>query len=137
MNMRYRNLLVALALPVMMLAATNTLKAQQDTTVPQNNVVMNAYTYTPVLYQRGTSSANMRLFPNPASGATNIYINSIKGEDNGQVVIYNTNGTPVYKNIIKTGNNSVDLGNFSDGMYIIKVFTRDRFVYTYKLMVQK
>ncbi|WP_170971109.1 T9SS type A sorting domain-containing protein [Ilyomonas limi] len=135
--MRYRNLLVALALPVMMLAATNTLKAQQDTTVPQNNVVMNAYTYTPVLYQRGTSSANMRLFPNPASGATNIYINSIKGEDNGQVVIYNTNGTPVYKNIIKTGNNSVDLGNFSDGMYIIKVFTRDRFVYTYKLMVQK
>ena len=135
--MRYRNLLIALVLSVIMPAAANTLKAQQDTTVPQNNVVMNTYTYTPVLYERGTSSAEMRLFPNPASSTASIYINSIKDRDNGQVVIYNTKGTPVYKNTIQTGNNSIDLGNFSNGIYIVKVFTGDRFVYTYKLMVQK
>lgn len=135
--MRYRNLLIALALSVIMPAAINTLQAQQDTTEPQNNVVMNTYTYTPVLYERGTSSADMRLFPNPASSSTNIYINSIKDKDNGEVVIYNTNGTPVYKNILKTGNNAIDLGNLSDGMYIVKVFMRDRFMYTHKLMIQK
>jgi hypothetical protein len=118
-------------------AAINTLQAQQATTEPQNNVVMNTYTYTPVLYERGTSSADMRLFPNPANSSTNIYINSIKDKDNGEVVIYNTNGTPVYKNILKTGNNAIDLGNLSDGMYIVKVFMRDRFMYTHKLMIQK
>src|SRR3954465_3414549 len=100
--MRYRNLLIALALSVIMPAAVNTLKAQQNKTETNNNVVMNAYTYMPVLYQRGTSTANMRLFPNPAGNNATVYINSFKDGDNGEVVIYNTNGTQVYKNIIKT-----------------------------------
>lgn len=135
--MRYKNLLIALVLSLMTLTAVNTLKAQRNTTNPQNNVVMNNYTYTPVLYQRGTSTADMRLFPNPATNTTNIYINSIKDNDNGEVAIYNSTGTTVYKNTLRTGNNSIDLGNFSNGMYIVKIFKRDRFVYTYKLMVQK
>ena len=92
--MRYRNLLTALALSVIMPAAVNTLKAQQNNTLSNNNVVMNAYTYTPVLYQRGTSTANMRIYPNPARDNATIYINSIKDGDNGEVVIFNTNGTP-------------------------------------------
>ena len=120
-----------------MSAAANTLKAQQDTVYPQNKVEMNAYTYTPVLYERGTSTAEMRLFPNPARSTANIYINSIKENDNGEIVIFNENGTAVFRNILKTGNNSIDLGNFSNGMYIVKIFTRGRFVYTSKLMVQK
>src|SRR4051812_10909113 len=107
--MRYRNLLIALGLSVIMPAAVNTLKAQQNNTETNKNVVMNTYTYTPVLYQRGTSTANMQMFPNPATSRTTIYINSIKDGDNGEVVIYNTNGTPVYKNIIRTGNNNIDL----------------------------
>ena len=135
--MRYRNLLTALALSVIMPATINTLKAQQDTVVPQNNVVMNNYTYTPVLYQRGTSTAEMRVFPNPARNTATIYINSIKDSDNGRVVIFNTTGTQVYKNTLRTGNNNIDLGNVPNGTYIVKVFKEDRFVYTYQLMVQK
>jgi hypothetical protein len=135
--MRYRNLLIALALSVIMPAAVNTLKAQQNRTLSNNNVVMNSYTYTPVLYQRGASTADMRIFPNPARNTTTIYMNSFKDGENGEVVIYNTNGTPVYKNTLQTGNNSIDLGNFSDGMYTVKVFTKDRFTHSYRLMVQK
>jgi hypothetical protein len=135
--MWYRNLLIASTLFMIMPAITNTLNAQQNTVNPQNRVAMNAYTYTPVLYQRGTSSADMRIYPNPARGTANIYINSIKEEDNGEVVIFNTTGTRVYKNFIRTGNNNIDLGNISDGLYIVKVFLRDRLVYTNNLIVQK
>src|SRR5690349_21463178 len=104
--MRYRNLLIALALSVVMPAAVNTLKAQQvnvasnnrttsgTITTPNSNVEMNTYTYTPVLYQRGASTAEMRIFPNPARNNAVIYINSLKDGDNGEVVIYNRNGTP-------------------------------------------
>jgi len=135
--MKYRNLLTALALSVIMPAAVNTLKAQQDKTESNNNVQMNTYTYTPDLYQQCTSTANMRIFPNPAVNNATIYINSIKDGDNGEVVIYNTNGTPVYKNIIRTGNNNIDLGALSKGIYTVKVFTRDRYSYTNQLVVQK
>ena len=135
--MKYRNLLIASTLFLIMPAVTNTLKAQQNAVNPQNRVEMNAYTYTPVLYQRGTSSADMRMYPNPARSTANIYINSIKDEDNGEVVIFSSTGKRVYKNFIRAGNNNVDLGNLSDGMYIVKVFLRDRLVYTDKLMVQK
>src|SRR4051812_6758157 len=130
--MKYRNLLIASTLFLIMPAVTNTLRAQQNAVSPQNKVEMNAYTYTPVLYQRGTSSADMRMYPNPARSTANIYINSIKDEDNGEVVIFNSTGTRVYKNFIRAGNNNVDLGNLSDGMYIVKVFLRDRLVYTDK-----
>jgi hypothetical protein len=131
-------------------AAVNTLKAQQYNTIPHNsntelnsntvsnnNVEMNAYTYTPVLYQQGASTAEMRIFPNPARSFTNIYIKGFKSGENGEVVIYNLGGTPVYKNILQTGNNNIDLGNCSDGIYTVKVFTRDRDTYSYRLVVQK
>ncbi len=148
--MRYRNLLIAFALSVIMPAAVNTLKAQQYNTIPHNNntgsynntvsnnnVEKNAYTYAPVLYQQGASTAQTRIFPNPARSSTNIYINDFKEGETGEVVIYNPNGTPVYKNILQTGNNNIDLGNCSDGIYTVKVFTRDRSTYSYRLMVQK
>ncbi len=135
--MSYRNLLFAFVLSVIIPAAINKVNAQQDTTVPQNNTVMNNYTYTPELYQRGSSSAGMRLFPNPARSTATIYINSIKERDNGEVVIYNTSGTAVYKNTIQTGNNNINVSNLSNGMYVVKVFTKDRFVYTKELVVSK
>jgi len=138
--MRYNNLLIAFTLSVIMCAAVNPLKAQQNNAINNNNnnnVQMNAYTYTPVLYQRGTSTADMRVFPNPARNTVIIYINSIKDRDNGVVVIYDPNGTPVYKNTLQTGNNSIDLGNFSNGIYTVKIFNRDRFTYTRELIVQK
>lgn len=135
--MRYRNLLFALVSSVMMLAILNTAEAQRDTVRPHNNTIMNAYTYTPELYQRGSSMAGIKMYPNPAHSVATIYINSIKEIDNGEVAIFNTNGTLVYKNTLQPGNNDVNLGGFSNGMYIVKVFTKDRFVYTKKLMVSK
>ncbi len=108
--MKYRNLLIASVLSVIMPAAVNTLNAQQDNTVPHNNVIMNTYTYTPVLYQQGTSTSGMRMYPNPARNNATVYINSIKDRDNGEIVIFNNNGTPVYKNILRTGNNNINVG---------------------------
>ena len=135
--MKFRILLIAVPLSLIIPAAINTLKAQSDTVYPQNKVLMNNYTYTPVLYERGTSTADMRLYPNPARGTTNVYINSIRQEDNGEVAIFNLNGETVYRNYLRNGNNSIDLGNVPNGWYVLKIFMRNRFVYTTKLMVQK
>ena len=135
--MRYRNLLTAFLLSAIILASHNTANAQQDTVLPHNNTVMNRYSYTPENYQRGSSTSVMKMFPNPARGTTNVYINSIKERDNGELVVYNTNGAVLLRNTIQPGNNDVNVSNLSPGMYIVKVFTKDRSVYTQQLVVSR
>lgn len=135
--MRHINLLTAFLLSVIILASNNMANAQQDTVLPHNNTVMNRYSYTPEKFQRGSSTSVMKMFPNPARSTTNIYINSIKERDNGEMIVYNTNGTILLRNTIQPGNNDVNVSNLSPGMYIVKVFTKDRSVYTQQLVVSR
>ncbi len=133
--MKNRNLLYAFVLSAITLATAIKADAQQDTVAPQNNTVMNHYTYTPVNYQRGSSTAEMRMFPNPARSVTTIYINSIQEKDKGDLIVYNNSGTAVLRNTIQPGNNDVNVSNLATGTYIVKVFTKDKAVYTKKLVV--
>lgn len=134
--MKLRNLLYAFALSAIMLVATNA-TAQEDTIAPQNNTEMNHYSYLPETFQRGSSTAEVKMFPNPARSQTTIYINSIKEQDRGEMVVYNTSGTAVMRNIIQPGNNNVNVSNLASGMYTIKILTKDRSIYTQQLMVLK
>lgn len=134
--MWYRNLLYACMLSAITLAVTNA-NAQEDTIAPQNNTEMNHYTYAPETFQRGSSTTELRMFPNPARSQTTIYINSIKEQSNGEMIVYNTSGTVVMRNIIQPGNNNVNVSNLSSGVYIVKVFTKDRSIYTQQLMISK
>lgn len=134
--MRNRYLLAAFLLLVIMGAATKA-TAQQDTIAPQNNTVMNRYTYTPENYQRGSSTAEVKMFPNPARSQATIYINSIKEEDRGEVVVYDNQGKVVQRNPVMPGNNNLDVNNFATGIYVVRIITKDRSIYTQQLVVAK
>ena len=134
--MKKRNLHYAFLLSLIMGAAA-TATAQQDTVAPQNNTTMNRYTYTPEAFQRGSSTAEVKMFPNPARSQATVYINSIKEEDQGEMVVYNNSGKVVLRNPIQTGNNDINVSQFSTGTYTVKIFTKDRSVYTQQLMVMK
>ena len=135
--MRYRHLLNAVMLSVITLAAASNTYAQQDTVANYNNTAMNRYTYTPETFQRGSSTAEVKLFPNPARSQATLYINSIKEQDRGEVVVYNQGGQIVQRNPVMPGNNNVNVASFSSGMYTVKVFTKDRSIYTQQLVVTK
>ena len=138
MIIKNRNLLYAFLLSMMMGAvAVTTASAQQDTVAPQNNTVMNRYTYTPETFQRGSSTSQVKMFPNPARNQTTVYINSIKEADRGEVVVYNNRGKVVLRNPVAPGNNDLNVAQFSTGIYIVKIFTKDRSVYTEQLVVMK
>ncbi|MDQ2751985.1 MAG: T9SS type A sorting domain-containing protein [Bacteroidota bacterium] len=134
--MRTRNLLYAFLLATIMGAATKA-NAQQDTVNPQNNTEMNHYSYLPKTYERGSSTAEIKMFPNPARNEATLYINSIKEQDGGDMIVYNTSGTAVMRNTVRPGNNSINVGNLSSGIYIVKVISRDKSIYTQQLVVSK
>ncbi len=134
--MRTRNLLYTFLLSAIMGMAT-TASAQQDTIAPQNNTEMNHYSYLPETFQRGTSTQEVKMFPNPARSQATLYINSIKEQDRGEMIVYNTSGTAVIRNIIQPGNNNINVSNLSAGMYIVKIISKDKSIYTQQLVVAK
>lgn len=137
MIMKKRNLLLAFLLLFIIGAAATTATAQQNVVMLQNNTVMNRYTYTPEAFQRGTSTSEVKMFPNPARSQTTVYINSIKEADRGEMVVYNNKGKVVLRNPVALGNNDLNVAQFSTGVYVVKIFTRDKSVYTKQLVVMK
>lgn len=135
--MRHRNLLNAIMLSVITLAAANNTYAQQDAVTNANNTVMNKYSYAPQTFQRGSSTSEVRLFPNPARSQATLYINSIKEEDRGDLVIYNNSGKVVQRIPVMPGNNDVNVASFSTGIYNVVVYFKDRAIYKQQLVVTK
>lgn len=134
--MRYRNLLRAFLLSAITGIAV-TASAQQDNIAPQNNTEMNHYSYIPETFQRGTSTAEIKMFPNPARSQATLYINSIKEQDRGELIVYNDRGKVMLHNPIQPGNNDLNVGNFPTGMYTVKIMTKDKAIYTQQLVVAK
>lgn len=134
--MKNRNLLCAFLLSAIMGIAT-TASAQQDTIAPQNNTEMNHYSYLPETFQRGTSTEEVKMFPNPARSQATLYINSIKEQDRGEIMVYNNSGKIMLRNPVAPGNNNLEVGNFPTGMYTVKIITKDKTIYTQQLVVSK
>ncbi len=134
--MKTRNLLYTFLLSAIMGIAT-TASAQQDTIAPQNNTEMNHYSYLPETFQRGTSTEEVKIFPNPARSQATLYINSIKEQDRGEIVIYSNTGKIVFRNPVTPGNNNLDVNGFPTGMYTVKIVTKDKALFTQQLVVSK
>ncbi len=134
--MRYRNILNAIMLSAITIAAGNTY-AQQDTVTNANNTEMNKYTYTPETFQRGASASGVKMFPNPARNQATLYINSIKEQDRGEMVVYNNSGKVVQRSTITPGNNDINVASFSTGIYNVTVLSKDRSIYKQQLVVTK
>ena len=122
--MRYRNILKAFLLSAITLATISSTYAQEDTVTNSNNTVMNKYTYAPETFQCGASSSEVKMFPNPARSQATLYINSIKEQDRGELVIYNNRGRVVQRNTITPGNNDINVASFSTGIYNVTVFSK-------------
>ena len=135
--MRYRNILNAFLLSAITLATAGSTHAQQDTVTNSNNTVMNKYTYTPETFQRSASSSEIKMFPNPARSQATLYINSIKEEDRGDMVIYNNRGKVVQRSPVTPGNNDINVAAFATGIYNVTVFSKDGAIYKQQLLVTK
>lgn len=124
-------------LSVITLAAVSSSYAQQDTVANYNNTVMNKYSFTPEAYQRGASSSEVKMFPNPARSQATLYINSIKEEDRGELIVYNNRGKVVQRSPVAPGNNDLNVAAFSTGIYQVTILTKDRAIYKQQLVVSK
>lgn len=78
----------------------------------------------PVHYTAGvgveTIGDEMKVFPNPANNVL-----QIEGLEGKLISIYDISGKLVYTNKINSDNFTIDISNFSDGVYSIKVLSGD------------
>ena len=63
------------------------------------------------------SGAGVKIYPNPVKNE--IYIETFHAE--GEVQIFSANGSLIRSNPLQTGLNSMDIGGFKQGMYMVKV----------------
>ncbi|MBG9378611.1 T9SS type A sorting domain-containing protein [Panacibacter sp. DH6] len=99
-----------------------------------NNIAMNTFMAKP---GNSASPANVSMWPNPASGSVNVYINSIREGDRGQVVLYNAAGKPCIISNLQNGNNKVFFNALPAGMYYASIKLKNNIVFSKKLIVTK
>lgn len=64
--------------------------------------------------------SEIKVIPNPTHDK--IYISSGAEFKNTSITLFNMNGSPIYRDILMTGNSfEIDLSNFSDGIYILQL----------------
>lgn len=95
---------------------------------------MNAYTPKNT---GNSSSANISIWPNPAVSSIKIYLNTLRQDDKGECVIYNSNGQPCVSNIIRNGTNQALLTGLPSGIYFAKIMLQNIVVVSRKLIVSK
>ena len=75
----------------------------------------------------GGKQEDMTIFPNPTTGTLNIKADNDYNSLN--LNIYSMNGSVVYSDVVQTNNKvaykSVDLSNFSKGIYFVRMFNSD------------
>ena len=91
-----------------------------------SSITTATYTIKPDGIEPPVSSNDVKLivYPNPTHGFV-----TIKGLDNVTdmtVVIANSNGQIIYENLLYSNNASVDLSSYPDGLYIMKIYGRDK-----------
>jgi len=69
---------------------------------------------------RETQNVNIEVYPNPTTDFINVDLQSEISKGNAQ--IFSTNGILVKSTELNSGNNRIDMTNFSKGIYIVKIF---------------
>ena len=81
------------------------------------------------------SLANISMWPNPATGSVNVYMNSIRPGDRGQAVLFTTGGTPRIITNLQNGNNKIYFGSLPPGIYFLNVRLHNSIIFSKKLIV--
>jgi hypothetical protein len=76
----------------------------------------------------------IKIYPNPSKGIFKIEL--VEKIENLEIVIYNSIGELVYKQVIKEGLNTIDVSKFSPGYYQGIITEKGKQVYREKLIVE-
>jgi hypothetical protein len=109
----------------------NTVAAQTDST----RVMMN--TFMAKDPGGNASPANISMWPNPAKGSVNVYLNTVQPGDRGQCVIYNNSGTACIVANLQNGNNRIYFSALPEGYYFLNIKLHDNIVFSKKLIVSR
>ncbi len=67
---------------------------------------------------------DVKLYPVPVTKLLNVYLPFTP--DNTEILIYKADGEEVYSSDLTDGVTAIDMGNFSAGIYFIKIYTPDK-----------
>ena len=73
------------------------------------------------------------IYPNPTNGLINISL--LQAEQNFSVKVFNSNGVLMYHDENLTNKSAIDLSQNSPGLYILKVYKKNKILY-YKLIIE-
>ena len=118
-----------LLIAILLLGFKNIATAQPDSTRVAMNYFMAKDPGT------NTSSANISMWPNPASGRVKIYVNSLQPGDRGQCILYNEAGKACAMQTISNGTNELFFGSLQRGMYYVKIILHNKIAITKKLTI--
>lgn len=76
------------------------------------------------------SEDGFNIYPNPASQTVNIVSTA-----SGMLELINSNGIQVSKTQIDTGDNALDISSYANGIYLLRLITKDQKVLTKKLFL--
>lgn len=114
------------------MAASNSLVAQ-----PASTAEITMHTFMAKNPGGNATPANISMWPNPARGSVNIYINSIKPGDRGECVFYNSAGRAAFITNLQNGNNKIFFNSLPEGLYLLNIKLRDGIVFSKKLVVSR
>jgi hypothetical protein len=123
--------LLFLGLCAILISGKNIVAAQSDST----SVTMN--TFMAKNPGGNASLANVSMWPNPARGSVNIYINSIRTGDRGQCVMYNSNGTACAVTNLSNGTNKVYFSSLPEGIYYLNIRLHNDIIFSKRLFVER
>ena len=74
------------------------------------------------------ANQSIRLYPNPTDGQFTIEIISNNGDSNLPYTVLNNIGAIIHEGVLTDNKTVVDLSNFANGMYIIKIVKEDKII---------
>ena len=82
-----------------------------------------------------TDKKEINIFPNPAGNFININLTPFSNFENSKLNIYNSSMICIYSAKISENNNKINLSQFEEGVYFIKIITEQK-VFLQQLIIQ-
>jgi len=79
---------------------------------------------------------DINVYPNPTSGIINICITKLTKEIENEIEIYNSIGEIIYSETIIQEKSKIDLTNYANGIYFIKIISSGETMFSKKLIKQ-
>ncbi len=113
----------------LLLGFTSIASAQQDSSAVTMNYNISKISGI------NTGTANVNMYPNPATNVVFLYLNTIQAGHTGQCIVYNAAGVPCAMQNITNGTNAVSLAQLPAGMYTVRILLKEGETVTKKLIV--